>query len=479
MTAAAVLATAVATVPPAFAEPVTTAGAVARGTLDGVWKSDGYGMVLAIEDGRLRLYQTTSISCLPAGTMKRRGPARGGTVAFGGSGLPTLTLRADGRDRARARYTGALTPLGLLRLRALPEQCSKPTPKDPVTTFDVFWTTFAENYLDFGAKGVDWRAVRDRYRPRVNANTSDERLFEILTAMIKPLGDAHTGVSWDDEHFYFGGRPGTRAHEPLAELRARVDKAVARNLGAPLRTWANGEVGYADLPDGLGYLRVTGMAGYTKGAGGLAADRAELDRALDAVFTASRVRDLRGLIVDVRYNTGGYDDLGLRIASRLTGRPYTAYTKRARNHPADPARFTRPGTITVKPARAPIYTGPVAVLTGDLTVSAGETFVMGLMERGPEPLRIGVETQGAFSDILSRTLPNGWQFGLSNEDYRTRAGRTFEGAGIPPHVRTPVFTDEELDSGRDSALDEARARLKAAGTDASTAIGTGKGAAAR
>lgn len=458
--------TAALTVTAVLAATVTTAipaGAASPGALDGVWKTDGYGMVLSIEDGRLRSYQITEISCLPAGDpMKRLGTARDGAVRFGDGDVAALTVWAEGRDRARARYMGDVADKGLLRLRALPARCSRPTPKDPVTSFDVFWKTFDENYLSFAAKGVDWRAARDRYRPKVNSRTSDERLFKILSDMIKPLGDAHTSLGWDERHFFIGRRPGTRL--PMGdELKPRIDKALAAYLGVPMRAWGNGELGYADLPGGLGYLRVTGFGGYAGEKGTLAEERAQLDRALDTVFTRSRTRDLRGLIIDVRYNTGGYDDLGLRIASRLTHRPYTAYTKRARNHPGDPDRFSPPATVTVRPARAPIYDGPIAVLTSDMTVSAGETFTMALMDRKPEPIRIGGHTQGAFSDILGRRLPNGWQFGLSNEDYRTPGGRTFEGAGLPPHIRTPVFTDEELGDGRDSAMEEARAQLTGTG----------------
>ncbi|MFJ2190138.1 hypothetical protein ACIOJE_19730 [Kitasatospora sp. NPDC087861] len=45
---------------------------------------------------------------------------------------------------------------------------------------------------------------------------------------------------------------------------------------------------------------------------------------------------------------------------------------------------------------------------------------------------------------------------LPNEKYLTPDGSTFDGPGIPPDIRTPVFTDEELAALRDSALSTAR-----------------------
>lgn len=100
------------------------------------------------------------------------------------------------------------------------------------------------------------------------------------------------------------------------------------------------------------------------------------------------------------------------------------------------------------------YTGPVAILTGGSDVSAGETFVQALLNR-PRTVRIGQNTQGVFSDILERHLPNGWLFGLPDEEFLTRTGRTFDGTGIPPRIRTPVFTAAEVRHDRDSAFDTA------------------------
>src|ERR1019366_1062032 len=85
------------------------------------------------------------------------------------------------------------------------------------------------------------------------------------------------------------------------------------------------------------------------------------------------------------------------------------------------------------------------------------------MGREPRVTRIGLNTQGVFSDVLGRTLPNGWSFGLPNEVYLTKDGKAFDGPGVPPDVRVPFFSREELESGRDAALDKAMETLGAAG----------------
>jgi hypothetical protein len=438
-----------------------TAAAGTRTPVDGVWRTDGYGSIVAIKDGQARNYDTTSISCVAGSTTPQAGPADpDGTVHF--AGARTFTVRpARGPDRAVLHLDGSAGDRDLRRLRGLPDACTRPGPTGPLATFDQFWTTYAENYPFFAAKGIDWTAVRDLYRPQVRPDLSDDELFNLLAAMIRPLGDAHTAIRDGEDRLFFGVRPGTTFPSPELEARLRpyIEK---RDVKGPLRTFGNERIGYADLPGRIGYLRIIAFAGYTDD-GPYAAEEAELDRALDAILTRRRTTGpdaLRGLIIDLRINGGGADPLGLKIAARLTSRPYLAYAKHARNDAADPTRFTRLQPLWVRPAQAPIYTGPVAVLTGGSTISAGETFTQALLDRSPRPVRIGENTQGVFSDVLERTLPNGWEFIVPNEEFQTRDGRTFDGTGIPPQVRTPVFTEEEFAKNRDSAFDRAVALLR-------------------
>jgi Peptidase family S41/Tricorn protease C1 domain len=431
-------------------------------TVDSVWQTDGYGLVLAIDDGRLQTYQTTAISCLPGFALTQAGPPdRHGAVRFedeDGIGYTVTPVRTG----ARLRVEYSVGYQSLHAAKRVPARCERPAPTGPVAAFDVFWQTYAENYPFFAARGVDWNAVRATYRPRVNAQTTDDELFAILTDMIRPLNDAHTEIR-AGERRYQGVRPGTTI--PIVEQNARVEDFIKRRdlAGLEYQTWANGLLGYADLPDGLGYLRVVTFASYADEPG-FAAQVAELDRALDAILTPERTSGpdrLRGLVVDLRINGGGSDVLGLRLASRLTDRPFFAYAKQARNHPTDPDEFTTPQPTWVRPAAGKThYTGPIVMLTGGSTLSAGESFTQAMMQRSPRPVRIGEHTQGIFSDVLIRQLPNGWLFGLPNEEFLTRDGRTFDGVGIPPDIQTPVFTEEEFAQNRDSAFDAAISLLK-------------------
>jgi C-terminal processing protease CtpA/Prc len=81
---------------------------------------------------------------------------------------------------------------------------------------------------------------------------------------------------------------------------------------------------------------------------------------------------------------------------------------------------------------------------------------MALLGRQPHIPRIGFNTQGVFSDVLNRTLPNGWRFRLPNEVYLTSDGTTYDATGVPPDVPLNSSSHEDLDKGRDTALEKAQ-----------------------
>ena len=208
------------------------------------------------------------------------------------------------------------------------------------------------------------------------------------------------------------------------------------------------------LPHSVGYLQIRSFLGYSKRPG-INAQRRALDQALDAALR----RPLEGLVIDLRRNGGGSDVLGIDIASRLTDRRYLAYSKLARDR-RDPSGFTKSQRVLVEPSDDSRFTGPVALLTSRYSVSAAETFAQALIRRDPEVARIGESTQGVFSDVMIRSLPNGFVFGLPNEIYVT-SGRTYDGLGIPPTIDTGlVFDRANLEAGRDPELEQALALFR-------------------
>jgi hypothetical protein len=426
-------------------------------SLDGTWRSEGYGWVLDIHGDSLSAREVTAVSCIASFRAHRDSVVPAGAIAaFTFDGSPTtmqvLTGPAGGM---RLHLEGSASDY-VIRRGSAPATCAHETPGDALTSFDVFWQNFAEHYPFFSQKHVSWDSVRAAYRPRATSASPDQ-LFEIFRAMIEPLHDAHTFLQARDLNKGFAG--GREDPDPIGPNgRTRIAEIITtKYLRGPLKPYAQGRVSFGYLADSIGYLRITAFGGYTQERS-YRSMLAALESALDTIFADTR--GWRGLIIDVRVNGGGADPLGLAIAARLTAAPYTAYAKVARSDPLDPGRMTERQPSVVAPSPRPGWRGPVVELTSRYSVSAAETFTQALMGRRPAIPRVGENTQGVFSDVLGRVLPNGWRMGLPNELFLTEQGTSFDGPGIPPTVAVPTFTKADLEAGRDPGLERAMALLR-------------------
>jgi len=437
-------------------------------SLEGLWISQGYGLFAEIEEGSLNIREVTEVSCIPwEEPLSRSSMEADGSWLLEVFGDPEgARLSLDSDSVARLQPNGTASAMLFSRVLAPPGICDQPVQDTPGAVFDVFWHTFAEHYPFFAMKGVDWETVGESGRKSITEETTPEELFGILRDAIAPLEDVHVSltagefgrVSFAKPDPELGGMNQTSEAFPILEQRfARALEIIESNyLVGGLRSFCNGHLRFGELAGGVGYLYLDQEGGYIDEPG-FEATLEVFEAALDTVFTA--LDGAPGLVLDVRKNYGGSDILSLALASRLTPNEYLAYAKAARSDPADPTRFTPRQDRLVPAASRPGFFGPVAQLTGPYTISAGETLTQALMGREPHITRIGQSTQGVFSDVQNRQLPNGWSMGLPNEIFFTEDGRYFDGPGIPPDLEVPVFRLVDLDASVDPALESALASL--------------------
>lgn len=151
-----------------------------------------------------------------------------------------------------------------------------------------------------------------------------------------------------------------------------------------------------------------------------------ISNSLDSIMKTLKATD--ALIIDVRFNGGGKDEVGMAVLERLNNEEKTVFTKKGKHGDG----FT-PVNEVVQTASENPYDKPVYLLIS--TESASATEIMALSSLSlPNITRIGSRTEGVFSDILDKTLPNGWEFGLSSEVYLDLQGNNYEGKGISPDV---------------------------------------------
>ncbi len=137
-------------------------------SLDGVWQMDGYGTIVAIDNGKAQLYSTTQHQLYAGRRTAERQPVHRRRAS--------RPSRSGRRDRAACTSKATSATSTFAGCRA-PEDlhgawgdwaagCLRPVLDD-----------YAENYPFFKAKGIDWNAVRAKYRPRVTPGMSDDALF--------------------------------------------------------------------------------------------------------------------------------------------------------------------------------------------------------------------------------------------------------------------------------------------------------------
>ena len=427
-------------------------------SLDGIWRSEGYGLVFQIQGSNLKTFELTTSTCVGGGTALRDGTVSDGREAtFKTPDGDVFFVRSGGSADHKTMHTeGSASDVRIDRIPQLPAACEHPTPNTPAGNFEVFVRTWTENYILFDQAAIDWGAVVEKNRLKITADTSPTGLFDIFQGMIEPFHNRHTFIEAPDlKREFTSFRPGTD-HLIKGDIQAFPKNETPLLLGitdqayfkTPLLKFCNGQLQYGHVDENIGYLRIPRFSRYSE-QGGFAAGLAELQSALDQIFSDAK---LKALIIDVRLNSGGFDPYGLEIASRLATQDYVAYIKQARADADDRNKWTPGDKSIVHPSSRPSFRGPVVELTGPHTISAGETFTQALMGRTPHVIRTGENTQGVFSDVLGRSLPNGWNFGLPNEVFRTPEGTIFDGTGIPPDVEVPVFANSDVAARRDPAM---------------------------
>lgn len=256
--------------------------------------------------------------------------------------------------------------------------------------------------------------------------------------MLAVLNDNHVKLTgWGRWLSAAGSLRGAGAYDDFSATVVR-ERYLA---GPPVD--ASEAVAYGWLPDSVGYVRISSV-------GDLEASLAALDRALETFAAA------RGVVLDLRGNFGGDDDVGQALAGRFADRPRHYMTTRLKRGPG-PDDFTAPKPWHVAPPAGGGYTSPVVALTHGYTFSAAENLVLALRAL-PHVTVVGTRTSGSMGETTNDVLPNGWVYRLVFQRIVDAEGRGWEGVGIPPDLRV-ANAAEEVAAGRDRALETAEALI--------------------
>ena len=357
------------------------------------------------------------------------------------------------------------------------------------------WRTLRERFYDENMHGVDWEAMYGKYAPFIDHIATPEEFSLVFCELMGELNGSHLGITMHDRsysgdgprtghlgvefdpdyagpgllvsHITYQGpadQPGIelgpgnivteiegtavdtgmrwldllndRSGDPViltvldsadaAEPREVVIKATSFDsyLRLLYREW---EIANEELVDELsggriGYIHISGM------------NRGELYKFEQEFF--SEVMDKDALIVDVRFNPGGFIHEQL---FDLLDRNVFGWVHDQR------------GEMVQQPGR--VFDKPKALLINARSGSDAEIFPAGWRTLGLGPV-IGIETAGAVIGTTGFSLIDGTYVRLPVNGWYELDGRNLELTGTPPDIEVDVHPDE-LKAGKDAQLERA------------------------
>lgn len=401
--------------------------------IDGLWRSNGWGLTLEIAGNQITIGEVTEVSHLRFGPLSLQENALnlgdGTTLQFSLSGEQLLASTMDAQ-------------IILDRQSSLPS-ATMATDSSSVN-FLVFWQSYQELFAQFDLVDEDWQAVRELYEGEVAAGISEARLYNIFRELLMLLGDRHSYIRRTDPVMDFAPRRGSTSE--LWRSQSNLMLGITESyLDAPLIPSGDSRLRWSTLDNGsVGYVLVSGLDFVIQGN-----EVVLVGDAFDNVLV--QLSDIGALIIDFRFNQGGRVSNGLSLASRLTDRERHAFTRLTRTGGMD--EFGQQEEIFYSAAGETRPDLPILLLTSNGTASSAEVTAIALAQHERVTL-IGEKTVGILSSVLDRELPNGWTFGLSHQRIKSSSGTDYERVGVPPDIQV---SDSEamFDQGSDAILESA------------------------
>lgn len=180
--------------------------------------------------------------------------------------------------------------------------------------------------------------------------------------------------------------------------------------------------------DSIGYIKVTGFVPTTN---------RELGRMFQKLTKQTQAGRLKGLVLDMRRNSGGLLQQGIRVADRfLTKGPIVSV--RSRGEPDEIHRATARDTWDV----------PMVVLVDYGAASAAEIVASALQDNG-RALLVGGRTFGKASvqTLFTPLLRDDYYIKLTVARYYSPSGRTLQVVGVKPDVQVPPDVGGDMPLG--------------------------------
>ena len=353
--------------------------------------------------------------------------------------------------------------------------------------YDATWQLVHDKYFDPAFRGVDWAALRPKYRPEAATAADDAELYRVLAHLCRELKESHlsplppfrtheikiarrmaVGMGWaiiDGRSVVTELIPGGPADQAGVQPGWIVTGCEGRPLANdPPRSPQPGRpvtYGFLDLksaPREITFqpqlLKIDQLVSREL-AGGYRYLRFDRFGPDSLHWLSEQLKENRrspGVVLDLRENPGGYV-----VACQLAVGEFFDHRVATGQFIQRNGKVKSGHNLSLLSAR---YPGKVVILTSGATGSAAEIFTHVLQFQGRATV-VGQRTAGAV--IVSHTykLPGGGTLQVPVQDYRGLDGRRLEGYGVMPNISVARAGLADLRDGRDPDLETALATLAA------------------
>lgn len=282
--------------------------------------------------------------------------------------------------------------------------------------------------------GLDWAEVMDEQREVLMGSLTPEAFANTLSFVLARARDKHILIR----------TPNGRRMTYIAPVAPNFNRGtIQKQLDNYTQASTTVFTGVTE-DGGIPYLSVESFMRESEG---------DLDEAF-AFIEAHK--DAPAMIVDARFNSGGDETLAQGIAGCFVGES-VGYAKHVSIDPDHPGEFLDPVTRVLEPnTEHARFRGRVVVLTGPVTMSSCEAFV--LMMKAAGATTVGANTQGSSGNPRAYDLGHEITLLLPSWRPMTMEGEFFEGVGLAPDVE--VEFPKEMHPARDPVLEKAIEVLK-------------------
>ncbi len=297
-----------------------------------------------------------------------------------------------------------------------------------VNNFELLWSTIDRKYSFFEYKNVNWDSIKQVYETRIHNRLPNSQFFAIMSNMLLELRDGHVNLYSD---FYTSKNYEWYSDDPL-----NFNSDLLENKYLSKDVIETGTFKATSL-DSLGYIYIGSFS--------------EKIRESDIDMIVEKFYGMKGIIIDVRNNSGGYSINGKLISSRFTDSDrlvsFTLY-KTGPGH----GDFSQPQPNYISPAGKKQFLKPVVLLTNRRTFSAANDFVL-TMSALPNVTIVGDTTGGGGGTPYDYELLNGWVFRFPRTQTLGPDKFNIE-HGIPPTIKVNLKKEDEY-NGIDTIIETA------------------------